>query len=170
MKKIIYLLAFLISFSFTACNDDSNSDNQQWKSDNLKAYEEVVQDPTWIPLVSMSNLGGPSGVYHKVIKSGEGQERPIQTASVKVKYKGYYYTGTVFDSGSSQNDIPVSFNVNGVVRGFGFALQNMVVGDKWEICIPYFLGYGSTASSTSAMRAYTTLFFELELVEINQHP
>jgi FKBP-type peptidyl-prolyl cis-trans isomerase len=50
----------------------------------------------------------------------------------------------------------------------------MVVGDKWRLCIPYELGYGAAGKSDGygnvMMRGYTTLFFELELISINQHP
>jgi FKBP-type peptidyl-prolyl cis-trans isomerase len=58
--------------------------------------------------------------------------------------------------------------VNGLVRGFNVALQNMVEGDKWKICIPYYLGYGTVSSGS--IPAYTTLFFEIELLKINQYP
>ncbi|MDL2223706.1 FKBP-type peptidyl-prolyl cis-trans isomerase [Bacteroidales bacterium OttesenSCG-928-M06] len=66
------------------------------------------------------------------------------------------------------------FRVNGMVPGFSIALQNMVVGDKWRVCIPYHLGYKTTGSSSSTGKVivpgYSTLFFEIELLEINQYP
>jgi len=40
----------------------------------------------------------------------------------------------------------------------------MEVGDKWEVWIPWQLGYGSSASGT--IPAYTTLVFEIELISI----
>jgi len=44
------------------------------------------------------------------------------------------------------------------------ALQNMEVGDKWEVWIPQELGYG--AIPQTSIPAYTTLVFEIELLEI----
>jgi peptidylprolyl isomerase/FKBP-type peptidyl-prolyl cis-trans isomerase FklB len=54
--------------------------------------------------------------------------------------------------------------VNGVVDGFSTALQHMQVGDKWEIWIPWKLGYGE--SGNNSIQGYTTLVFEIELVAI----
>ena len=48
------------------------------------------------------------------------------------------------------------------VKGFGTAMQNMHVGDRWRVYIPAELAYGST--STSAIPAHSTLIFELELL------
>jgi FKBP-type peptidyl-prolyl cis-trans isomerase len=161
--KVLLLLLAFITFSFTACNEDDNT-NDQWQKDNQKAYEEIKTAAGWM-LVTVPQ-GIPSGVYYKDISdenAKKGNEYPIQTASVTINYSGAYYTGTVFDAGTN-----AVFEVNKVVRGFGVALQNMVVGDKWSVCIPYHLGYGSV--STGTIPAYTTLFFEVELLKINQYP
>jgi FKBP-type peptidyl-prolyl cis-trans isomerase len=161
--KVILVLLALTSLSFTACNDDDDS-NEQWRTENQKAYDEIKTKAGWKHL-SMPQ-GVPSGVYYQDLSDEnveKGNEYPLQTATVTVNYTGTYYTEAVFDSGTN-----VQFNVNGVVRGFDIALQNMVVGDKWNICIPYHLGYGTV--STGTIPAYTTLFFEVELLKINQYP
>lgn len=58
------------------------------------------------------------------------------------------------------------FSLNNVVRGFSIALQAMVEGDHWEICIPYPLGYGETAYGS--VPKYSTMMFDVELVEIEE--
>jgi len=40
----------------------------------------------------------------------------------------------------------------------------MQVGDKWEVWIPWKLGYGESGSGT--IKGYSTLVFEIELVAI----
>ncbi|GHT83835.1 hypothetical protein FACS18947_0240 [Bacteroidia bacterium] len=171
-KHLLHLITCaVLLFSFAACKDDDKVD-EAWRDANIEAYNKLTKDSSFKELKTET---GPSGVYYKVIKNGEGTEYPIQTSSVKVLYKGTYYNGTVFDAGSGGNDVPIEFSTNNTVRGFGFALQNMVVGDKWEICIPYHLGYGASGYvdsyyGTVYIKGYTTLFFEVELVEINQHP
>jgi FKBP-type peptidyl-prolyl cis-trans isomerase FklB len=50
-----------------------------------------------------------------------------------------------------------------VVSGFTTALLNMHPGDYWRVTIPYQLGYGATASGS--VPAYSTLIFEIKLVE-----
>jgi len=175
MKHLIYLIisVFVISF-FASCHDNVTLD-EAWKDNNWKAYEAIAANPEYTDVRSISeNQTGPLGVYFKVITQGTGTERPIQTGKVKVLYSGYYYDGSVFDVGSSNNGIPVEFSVAATVRGFSFALQNMVVGDKWKICIPYYLGYGASGSTDSygnvLMKGYTTLFFDVELVSITRYP
>ena len=48
-------------------------------------------------------------------------------------------------------------------------LQNMVVGEKWEVWIPYQLAYGTSDRKDSAgnvsIPAYSTLVFEIEVME-----
>jgi FKBP-type peptidyl-prolyl cis-trans isomerase len=161
--KVILLFFTLILFFFTACNEDDNT-NEQWRKENQKAYNEIKTTAGWKPVSTPQGI--PSGVYYEDTSNEnaeKGNEYPFQTASVTINYTGTYYNGTVFDSGTKS-----VFNVNSVVRGLGVALRNMVTGDKWNICIPYHLGYGVV--STGTIPAYTTLFFEVELVKINQHP
>jgi len=177
MKNVFYLLAipiFLVSFG--ACN--SNTSDDAWKEANISAYDAIVKDPSYHALQTET---GPSGVYYKVLQSGTGTEHPFQTSSVTVLYQGSYYDGTVFDAGTSNNDVPATFALGGqsTIRGFSFAMQQMVVGDKWEIWIPYYLGYGAsgyqvtdpyTYTYQTVIKGYTTLVFQVELVSITLYP
>ena len=173
MKYLLNILSLIVLIaSFHACKDDNDTDI--WREKNLNAYEAVTKNPDFHALQTET---GPSGVYYKIIKTGTGTEYPLQTSNVKVLYKGTYYDGTVFDYGSSLNEIPVEFSLAGqnLIRGFSFALQQMVVGDRWEIWIPYFLGYGANGYYDSysyqlIVKGYTTLIFEVELVSITQYP
>ena len=170
MRNLFYLFAFVVLIaSFNACNKDNT--DEAWRDANTNAYDNMTKNPAYTALPPGT---GPSGVYYKLIKSGTGTEYPIQTSKVKVLYKGTYYDGTVFDAGSGSSNIPVEFSLSSTVRGFSFALQNMVVGDKWEIWIPYYLGYGSAGYQTTyyqtLIKGYSTLVFEVELVEITQYP
>lgn len=172
MKNLVYLSAiFALIVSVGACKN--NEDLNVWREANTAAYDAITKQSDYRALQTIT---GPSGVYYKVIHSGTGTEYPFQTSKVEVLYKGTYYDGTVFDSGTSGNGIPVEFLLEGqnLIRGFSFALQNMVVGDKWEIWIPYYLGYGASGLSDSyyqlVIKGYTTLVFEVELVSITQYP
>ncbi len=163
MKKLVYLtLLAVLTLSFASCKDD---DDNEWRDTNEAAFSEIAANPDYSPVTIP---GGPSTVYHKVIQSGTGTENPLQTSKVKVYYKGTYYNGSVFDYGTSITDVPAEFALDGVARGFSVALQKMVVGDKWEIWIPWYLGYGSSAYQS--IPAYSTLVFEVELLSITQYP
>lgn len=104
----------------------------------------------------------PSGLQYKVITAGTG-EKPTATDRVKVHYRGTLLDGTEFDSSYKRNE-PTTFGVNQVIKGWTEALQLMPVGSKWELYIPQELAYGSR--STGNIPAYSTLIFEVELLEI----
>jgi len=169
MKHFI-LFSIVLFFALTACTD-SNQIDEEWKEANIEAYNRAANNPEYRELKTET---GPSGVYYKVLNSGEGSEKPFQTSDVKVLYFGKFYDGTYLDSGTTGNNIPVEMSVSSTVRGFSFALQNMVVGDHWEIVVPYYLGYGESGYSadgyTQSIQGYTTLFFDVELKEIIKYP
>jgi len=173
MIAILMATTFTIaSIAFFSCKDDNGID-EEWEELNWKAYTKTISTAEFSAVEVPA--GFPKGVYKRVIKEGPGGISPHQTAQVKINYKGYYYDGSVFDAGSSLTGVPVIFPVNGVIRGFSIALQSMRVGDKWEIVIPYFLGYGSQGnidpySGAVLIKGYTTLYFEIELLEVEQYP
>ncbi|MDR1372989.1 MAG: FKBP-type peptidyl-prolyl cis-trans isomerase [Dysgonamonadaceae bacterium] len=170
--KILYIICLLLPF--TACNNNDEAD-EAWKNSNQDAYRKVQNDPSYTALETAS---GPSGVYYKVIdgKTGDETNYPLHTASVKILYKGYYYddAANLFDEGTGSSNTAKELYLQNTVRGFNFALQNMSLGAKWKIVIPYYLGYGETNLYDDyynvTMKGCTTLFFEVELVEINQYP
>ena len=182
MKNLFYLITYTVLIvSFSSCKKDKDVDI--WKEANINAYEEMKNNPEYKALETES---GPTGVYYKVIKSGTGTEHPFQTSKVKILYKINYYDGTVFSSGTGGNDIPVEIAVyeelySGIYtpRGFSFALQNMVIGDKWEIWVPYYLAYGAYGvqdydyyyyESQTIIKGYTNLIYEVELISIILYP
>ncbi|MCD8165080.1 MAG: FKBP-type peptidyl-prolyl cis-trans isomerase [Bacteroides sp.] len=105
-----------------------------------------------------------SGLQYKVIKEGKGAI-PESTDRVKVNYKGTLIDGTEFDSSYSRNE-PATFRANQVIKGWTEALTMMPVGSTWELYIPQDLAYGS--SDTGKIPPFSTLIFEVELVEIVQ--
>ena len=107
----------------------------------------------------------PSGLQYKVLSKGSGTQKPTLTDKVKTHYHGTLIDGTVFDS-SVERGQPISFPVNGVIRGWVEALQLMVPGDKWEIYVPYDLAYGARA--TGKIKPFSTLIFTVELIEIEK--
>jgi len=177
MKNLFNLFLFAVLFvSFGGCKNNDNAD-EAWRTANTNAYDAITKNPDYHALQTAS---GPSGVYYKDVQTDttiiKGTVYPLQTSTVKALYSGTYYDGTFFDKGTSQNGVPVTFSLAGsnTIRGFSFALQQMVVGDKWEIWIPYYLGYGATGLTSSSyqtlIKGYTTLVFTVELVSITQYP
>lgn len=102
-----------------------------------------------------------SGLQYKVIALGTGA-KPTLTDKVKVKYRGTLVDGKEFD----KNEEGVSFNLNGVIKAWTEALQLMPVGSKFELYVPYQLGYGEQGSY--AIKPFSTLIFEVELIAIEK--
>src|SRR6185503_17609310 len=82
----------------------------------------------------------PSGLQYEVLKQGTGTVSPKATDTVNVHYHGTLLDGTVFDS-SVQRGQPISFPLNGVIKGWTEGLQLMKVGDKFKFEIPPDLAY-----------------------------
>jgi FKBP-type peptidyl-prolyl cis-trans isomerase FklB len=104
-----------------------------------------------------------SGLQYRIITEGRGAV-PDEKAKVKVNYRGTLIDGTEFDS-SYKNSAPATFRVNQVIKGWTEALTMMPVGSKWELYIPQELAYGARVQNH--IPPYSTLIFEVELVEID---
>ena len=105
----------------------------------------------------------PRGIYYKVLEQGNGSTSPTIRSIVSVHYRGTLIDGKEFDNSYKRN-CPEAFRLCDVIDGWQLALQQMHVGDKWIIYIPYELGYGS--KSCAGIPAFSTLIFEVELLGI----
>jgi FKBP-type peptidyl-prolyl cis-trans isomerase FkpA len=106
-----------------------------------------------------------SGLQYEVIKAGTGA-LPTAADQVKVNYKGTLVNGTVFDT--NEGKAPVQFGVTQVIKGWSEALQLMPVGSKWKIYVPQELGY--QGQEQNAIKPFSTLIFEVELLSIEKAP
>jgi FKBP-type peptidyl-prolyl cis-trans isomerase FklB len=102
-----------------------------------------------------------SGLLYRVIKEGKGA-KPQATDRVRVNYRGSLIDGTVFDESTK----PITLSLASVIEGWTEALQLMSVGSKYELFIPYELGYGD--SNNGMIQPYSALIFEVELVDIEK--
>ena len=101
-----------------------------------------------------------SGLQYKIITQGTG-DKPKADQKVTVDYEGRLIDGTVFDS-SYKRGTPATFGVNQVIPGWTEALQLMPMGSKWELYIPYQLGYGERGAGDN-IKPYSALIFTVEL-------
>jgi FKBP-type peptidyl-prolyl cis-trans isomerase len=105
----------------------------------------------------------PSGLQYKILNAGTGP-KPTAADSVVCNYKGTLINGKEFDS-SYKGGQPVTFPVNGVIKGWTEALQLMPVGSKWQLFVPADLAYGDRGAGAD-IGPGATLIFEVELVSI----
>jgi FKBP-type peptidyl-prolyl cis-trans isomerase FklB len=106
-----------------------------------------------------------SGLQYEVLSSpNPNAAMPNTSSKVKVHYHGTLIDGTVFDS-SVQRGTPAEFGVTQVIKGWTEGLQLMHLGDKFKFHIPYNLAYGEQDRGAQ-IKAFSTLIFEVELLEI----
>ena len=105
----------------------------------------------------------PSGLQYKVVVAGSGK-KPGPKDKVRCHYCGTFPDGTKFDSSYDRGE-PAVFGVNQVIAGWTEALQLMPAGSKWELYIPYSLGYGEHGAPGS-IPPYSALVFTVELLEV----
>lgn len=128
---------------------------------NMKAGEVFLAENKKRPGV----ITTASGLQYEVMSKGDQTAAmPVATDKVKVHYHGTLINGDVFDS-SVQRGTPAEFPLNGVIKGWTEGLQYMHIGDKFKFFLPYQLAYGERSPSAK-IKPYSTLVFEVELLEI----
>jgi FKBP-type peptidyl-prolyl cis-trans isomerase FklB len=122
-----------------------------------KAFlEENAKKPG---VVKMTN-----GMQYEVMVAGTGSVKPTLSNKVKCHYHGTLIDGSIFDS-SVQRGEPITFPLNGVIKGWQDGVQLMTVGSKWKLFIPSELAYGDR-SAGPFIGPGMTLIFEVELLGI----
>ena len=112
--------------------------NKDWLA--AKATEEGVK-----PL--------PKGIYYKVLATGASDSKhPTPRSIVTAHYTGWTINGKA------------AFRLSDLIEGWIIAMQQMCVGDKWEIYLPAEMGYGKF--SQPGIPGGSTLIFEIELLGI----
>ena len=141
----------------------------QWKAVHTYKFNPPIND---------LNPDVRDYVYCKILEKGTGTVKPLYSDSVAAHYRGQLiplYDGqkVVFDQsfqGELKEDlaVPVTFGlwegVGGVIEGWSSALPQMVEGDRWEVHIPYQLGYG--IYGRNEIPGYSALVFDMQLVKI----
>lgn len=122
--------------------------NQAWLA--TKAQEEGVK-------------ALPKSIYYKVLAEGKQDGRhPSPRSIITAHYTGKTIDGKQFDS--SRGGAPLAIRLCDLIDGWIIALQQMCVGDKWEVYIPAEMGYGRF--SQPGIPGGSTLIFEIELLGI----
>jgi peptidylprolyl isomerase len=99
-----------------------------------------------------------SGLAYKVLKPGINARRPTASSTVTVHYTGWTTDGKMFDSSVTKGE-PISFPLNGVIKGWTEGLQLMATGEKTRFWIPQELAYKGESAP------YGMLVFDVELIK-----
>ncbi len=130
----------------------------QQAEENLQKSEAFLAANKKKPNVKTTS----SGLQYIIITRGKG-DRPAQSDSVRVSYKGMLLDSTVFDSTMAEN--PVSLDLGRVIPGLSEGIQLMNVGSKYRFFLPPDLAYGSSGAPP-AIPPNAVLIFDITLHEI----
>ena len=101
--------------------------------------------------------------YYKVLKQGDPKgAQPSRRSIVTAHYTGWTINGKKFDS--SRGGTPFAMRLSDLIEGWIVAMQQMHVGDQWELYIPAEMGYGKF--SQPGIPGGSTLIFEVELLGV----
>jgi len=100
-----------------------------------------------------------SGLAYRVLKGGTGRAHAKATDMVMVHYTGWTTDGKMFDS-SLKTGQPLTFPLNGVIKGWTEGVQLMVEGEKTRFWIPEALAYRGQRDPKGM------LVFDVELLKI----
>lgn len=130
---------------------------------NRREYKQANID--WLNTKSKEEGVKPlqKGIYYKVLSEGDKSgQTPNVRSIVTAHYTGKTIDGQVFDS--SRNGVPLACRLCDLIDGWIIAMQQMHIGDKWEVYIPAEMGYGKF--SQPGIPGNSTLIFEIELLGI----
>ena len=185
-------LLFSVSFAVSSCEETEGVVDPyfNWEERNLLYIDSIARVAqanlgdevgqwkvihTWKfnPPVNDLNPDVNDYVYCRILANGNGR-KPLFTDSVMVNYRGWliplYEGSTVTFDQSYQGElnrdtaVPVGFALNeaGLRVGWSTAMMQMKEGDRWEVYIPYTLGYETYGQGD--IPGYSTLIFDIDFV------
>ena len=136
---------------------------KEGKTMNKREYIQANKD--WLEAKSKEEgvKALPKGIYYKVLAEGNtSSAQPTVRSIITAHYTGKTIDGKQFDS--SRGGVPLACRLCDLIEGWIIAMQQMHIGDKWEIYIPAEMGYGKL--SQPGIPGGSTLIFEIELLGI----
>ena len=133
------------------------------KTMNKRDYIQANKD--WLEAKSKEEgvKALPKGIYCKVLAEGNASSpQPTVRSIITAHYTGKTIDGKQFDS--SRDGVPLACRLCDLIEGWIIAMQQMHIGDKWELYIPAEMGYGKF--SQPSIPGGSTLIFEIELLGI----
>lgn len=144
---------FIVSVLFLTACSKSLSDEEQFDKDIELIKEYIAEN-------GLDAKSTDSGLYYTIDKIGTGNF-PNANSDVRVRYKGFFLDGGVFDQ---SDQFGIEFNLQGVIQGWTEGIQLYKEGGEGLLLIPSKLGYGRQGKGS--VPPNTVMIFEVELLDI----
>lgn len=134
-----------------------------------KAKEKINSDmETGMQLVASKEVDiskgvtTESGLWYVDAVEGEGAAPASSSSKVTVHYTGWHVDGNEFDSSRSRGE-PITFGLNGVIKGWTEGVGSMKKGSRRYLVIPPHIAYGERGRPS--IPPNSVLVFDVELLE-----
>lgn len=109
-----------------------------------------------------------SGLQYLQVEAGTG-EAAAAGDSVTVHYRGQFANGVEFDNSYNRDD-PLDFVLgeSGLIPGFSEGVALMQEGGKARLLLPSDIAYGVFGSQNGTILPNTTIYFDVELVNVDK--
>ena len=132
---------------------------------NMAKREYIQANKDWLEAKAKEDgvKALPKGIFYKVLSEGnQDSAKPTVRSIITAHYTGRTINGKQFDS--SRGGVTLACRLCDLIEGWIIAIQQMHIGDKWELYIPAEMGYGKL--SQPGIPGGSTLIFEIELLGI----
>ncbi|XP_050292660.1 peptidyl-prolyl cis-trans isomerase FKBP62-like [Quercus robur] len=120
---------------------------------------------------AVSDITKDKKVLKKILKEGEGYERPNDGAVVQVKLIGKLHDGTIFTKKGHDTE-PFEFRIDEeqVIDGLDRAVKNMTKGESALVTIQpeYAFGQSEKQQELAIVPSNSTLYYEVELLSFEK--
>jgi FKBP-type peptidyl-prolyl cis-trans isomerase FkpA len=156
-RNIFLALGMALSVFMAGCTKDNGCTP-------VPVENEQAQLEAFNTSIGMNATRHSSGMYYEILVQGS-TNKPQQSSTVYVKYKGTMLDGKVFDE--QTNPGMTGFLLNNLIDGWKYAIPMIGKTGKIKITVPSALAYGCQGATqgTVAIPPNTPLYFEIELVD-----
>lgn len=131
-------------------------------------YEKVILKQ-FMDGEKLSIAPTPTGLYYIPVKKTNGKSVAVGD-TITINFEGRFFNSKIFDSTKKRNE-PFQF-VYGqkwqVIEGLEEAVGMMKEGERSLFIIPSKLAFGERGSSTGIIPPFTSVVFEVELIEVKK--
>ena len=131
-------------------------------------YEKVILKQ-YMDGEKLSISPTPSGLYYIPVVKTTGKSVAIGD-TISVNFEGRFFNNKIFDSTKKRNE-PFQFIYGQkwqVIEGLEEAIGMMKEGERSLFIIPSKLAFGQKGSSTGIIPPFTSVIFEVELIEVKK--
>ena len=175
MKRQILYFSLGLFIVFTSCKRDSNSQRQLPEEKEIKQFIQVknkenvrIEDRQIDDYLSRRNWvfeKTNTGIRYQFYRKGGGLT-PQPNQVVALEYKLQLIRGEEVYNSAKDGLLVFTVDKEDVPAGLNEFVKMMQVGDKAQLIVPSYLGYGVTGDNNK-IPPRATLIYDLELKNIN---